>query len=340
MSDSVELLIGGSRINGFKSYSVESDIFKGADAFTLELRDTGMDLSKEVRCQLRVNRETELMGIIDSVERNVISGRDLMGLVADAYVEEFISLDNMSLKALAEKLLAKVPFINRKKIIYGKGSKLRALDTAPGDDTYEFTQLKPGDMVFDVLRDHALREGRVFFSMPDGTFVFGSPKTSGEAEFHIVRRLSGRGNNVKDGWKTVNRAAEYSEIRVLGQEGGEAWDTGGGNTLATVRNPGFPYHKPYVAVAEMDGGDPKKYAGILLSKQMFQGFGLTYIVPGHSQGGRNWQVNSIVNVLDEHPQVDIRGDYLAYSRTFRRSDGESAGTETELKLSPLGALPA
>ena len=337
MNDNVELLIGHMRVRGFKSYSVESNIFEAADAFTLELEDTSIDLSGEPVCSLRVNGEIELVGIIDSIERNVITGRDLMGLVVDAFVEEFVTLENMSVKALAEKLLAKVPFINRKNIKYGKGNKLRAVDIKQSDDEYESAQLKPGDTVFEVLRDHAYQKGMIFYSMPDGTFIFGLPKTSGAAEFHLARRLDGKGNNVKEGWKTINRAAEYSQVTVLGQQSGEAWDTGGGNVSATVKNGGFPYYKPYVTTSELGGGDLKKYANILMSKQRFQGFGLTYLVPGHSQDGRNWQTNAIASVLDEKPDVNVKGDFLIFSRTFRRDD---SGTVTELRLSRPGDIPA
>jgi len=339
MSDDVELIVGQKRVKGFKSYSVESRLFSAASAFNMELRDASVDLSKDVTCQLRVNGEIELMGIIDRVERNSVSGRDFMGLVVDAYVEEFKTLENKSLKALAEELLANVDFINRKNIKYGKGDRLKDVSTTPGDDVFKSIQLQPGSTVFDVLRDHARTKGMLFFSMPDGTFIFGTPKTSGAAEFHIVRRLNGRGNNIKDGWKSVNRAAEYSSVTVLGQKNEDDCNSADCNVSVTVTNPDFPYRKPFVTTSEMGGDDLKKYANMLLSKQRFEGLGLSYLLPGHSQNGRNWQVNTIVSVLDEHPEVKVKGDFLVYSRTFRRSSGESSGTETSLRLSRLGELP-
>jgi prophage tail gpP-like protein len=197
MRDKVELLVDGKKVDRFKSYEVTSNLFTAADAFTLELSNPGVDIPAGARCRLVVNGAPELDGIVDVVERSydkagsalTVSGRDLMGLLVDSYCEEFVTLQNIELKALAERLLKKVPHINRKAIVYGKGDKSRAVELTETKEEYEFTQIQPGETVFEVLRKYALSRGMLFFSRPDGTMVFGLPRAGGEARFTVTHRL-------------------------------------------------------------------------------------------------------------------------------------------------------
>ncbi|MBI5550752.1 MAG: hypothetical protein HY911_04535 [Desulfobacterales bacterium] len=346
MADSVMLQLADRQIERFVSYRINSDLFEAADAFELNLSGAGVTVTEGEPCRLFVNGRLELVGIVDKVSEQfakdeaamTIEGRDLMGLLVDSYAEDFEDREGESLTALAQRLLATVPFINRKAIIYGRGSKDRAVPLTAREDEYEFTEVQPKRTVFEVLRSYALARGMLFFAMPDGTLVFGEPRTSGAAEFRLVRRRfpSGRQNNVLNGERVRDISRRYSKVTAIAQrQGTDSAEVDDINASGTVTDAGFPFYKPFVATVEHDGQDPQRYARVLMDKQRFEGFTLSYRTVGHSQQGRNFQTNAVCRVLDEPWGIDT--DYLIYGRTFERS---RQGVFTTVKLSKLGVLPA
>jgi len=346
MSDSVSLLINKKKIENFQSYRIESNIFTADDAFSLELSNPEIDISGGQQVELFVNGERELTGIIDRVHPSydksgrklVVEGRDLMGVLVDSYCEEFITIENIELKALAARLLKNVKFIKIKEIQYGSGDKNRAVPLKHKKEEYEFTQIEPGQTIFDVLNQYALSRGMLFFSLPKGTFVFGQPVTKGKAEFTLTNRIGDPGeNNIISGDETRDISKQYSKLTVMAQkQGTDATAAVDINAKYTLPNPGYPFYKPFVARAEHDGQSPKKYAKVLLEKQQFDGYQLEYKTHGHSQGTKNWQVNAVCHVIDE--VFAVEQDFLIYSRVFEKS--KENGVFTTLKLSKLGVLPA
>ncbi len=349
MQDSVSLFIDGMQINNFLSYTIESDIYTADDAFSVELANPEIQVKEGHRCELYVNGELELTGIIDRVTRSYdkdglklrVEGRDLMGLLVDSYCEEFITLQGISVKALAERLLRKVPFINRKKIIYqdnfsgklkkkAKGESSIALLDAP----HNFSHIEPGMTIFEVLKDYAGSRGLMFFCLPDGTMVFGKPKEKGEPVFSIICTKDGKDNNVLEGEMIKDISKRYSKITVIGQQQGlDGIDANAINTKATIEDKDFPFYKPMVAKNNNDYQSPKLHARMLLEKLRHEGFQLNYKVPGHSQNGKNWTINELCNVKDEI--LNVEGTYLIYGRTFEMS---KQGVYTSLKLGIPGVI--
>jgi len=338
MPDKIALLINGNRIENFESYSIEADLYTADDAFSLELSNPGVTIKAGARCELYVNDKRALTGIVDMVDRGgdksgthlKLEGRDLMGLLVDSYCEEFLDLQGISLKALAERLLKKVPFINRKAVQYQDGA-LKKVDTAQN-----FTKIEPGQTVFDVLKTYAMSRGLMFFSLEDGAFVFGKPRTGGAPLYRLIRRKSDpRENNVESGNLVENIARRYSKYVITGQQQGtDSISPEGINTPpTTVTDPTFPFYKPYYETDQNDGQSPLKHARMRMEQNRFEGFQLQYTVPFHSQNGENWRINEICHVTDEDLEID--GDYLIYSRTFKL---DKSGSYTELKLSYPGVV--
>lgn len=356
MEDKIALQIAGKRIENFISYEVEADLYQAADKFTLELANPGTAINKGMRCELYVNDQLELTGIIDSVRRGwskqgrtiVVEGRDLLGLVVDSYVEKFITVQGKTVKQLAELLLATVPFINRKQIVYQenvvgklKGKKKTVDNPLTGfqDTPQKLSQTEPGMTVFEVLSIYAASRGLMFFGLPDGTLVFGRPKAKGKPLYTIVNRLDGKGNNVTSGDEVDDISRRYSKITVIGQVQGhdeDGMDTSKLDVRASVTDDSFPFYKPFVTRLNNDSQSPKLHARMLLEKQRHDGFQLTYTAAMHSQDGANWKINELVQVKDEMLERD--GIYLIYNRKFKRS--KQAGTTTELRLGPPGLVVA
>jgi prophage tail gpP-like protein len=357
MQDKVSLHIDNKKIESFQSYTIESDIYTADDAFSLELANPEIDVREGHRCELYVNESLELTGIIDRVTQSYdksglklkVEGRDLMGLLVDSYCEEFITLERIKVKALAERLLKNVPFINREKIIYqdnfsgklkkkAKGESAIALLDAP----HNFSQIEQGMTIFEVLKDYAGSRGMMFFCLPDGTMVFGKPREKGEPVFNLVCTKDGKDNNVLEGEMVKDISKRYSKITVIGQQQGtDSTETTAINTKEPIENKQWPFYdngklrlyKPYVQKDNNDYQSPKLRARMLLERQRHEGFKLNYKVPGHSQNGKNWTINELCSIKDEI--LNVEGTYLIYSRTFEMS---KQGVYTSLKLGIPGGV--
>ncbi len=347
-SDSIALSVGGRRLERFLGYRIEADLFCADNYFRLELADPGMAVDPGMRCQLYVNGALALTGIIDRVidgddkrgPHMMVEGRDLMGLLVDSYVEEFPDVEDTPLKALAEQLLATVPFINRKAVVYQGGLAGAAAAATRGDAAdplaalgigQKNTHVEPGSTVFDVLRRAAASRGATFFALPDGTFVFGRPKAKGAPAFNITYRTDGAGNNAFRATRMRDSSRRYSKITVVGQQqGDDATTIEEINVQASVTDDGAPYHKPYVTVLNDDAVSPAHHARQLLEMQRAAAFALVYSVAGHSQNGRNWTVNELCRARDAVRGID--GTYLVVSRAFELSKRDGRYTEIRLGL--------
>lgn len=344
MSDKVSIIIAGREIADFSSYRVESDLFAAADAFSFELADPDLEVKTGSRCFLRINGRTELNGIVDRVSRSyekgrrtlTVEGRDLMGLLVDSYCTTYPDMQDIELKDLAAELLKDIPFIKGVRVIYGKGNKARAVELSR-EEELEYAQIRPGQTVFDVLKEKALLRGMLFFALPDGTVVFGEPATGGPAEFFLTNTREGLRNNIISASLTDDISRRYSSVTITGQVQGQD-DLGPGehNVEAYLADPAFPFPKPYVATVDLDSQDPQAYARVIMDGQQFDSWLLEVKTHGHTQNGRVYQVNQICHVRDE--LLGINQDLLCYGRVFEKDKDQ--GAFTTLRLSRPGVLPA
>jgi prophage tail gpP-like protein len=353
--DVIALQVDGRRIERFLSYEIEADIYIADDKFTLEVAHPERKIKKGQLCELFVNGVRELTGIIDCCTRRYdkhgltyrIEGRDLMGLLVDSYCEEFVTVEGKTLKQLAEMLLKTVPFINREAIEYQenivgklKGKKRTVDEPIEGfmDTPQKISQIEPGMTVFEVLKNYSASRGLMFFAKPDGTFVFGRPKAKGEPLFTLTCMRDGVGNNVLDGEEIDNISRRYSKVVVIGQQQGQdemGMDASKINSPEGVAtDPDFPFYKPFVTQNNNDAQSPPLHARMIMEQQRHEGYQLGYTVQGHSQKGKNWQINEFCRVRDEELEVD--GVFLVYGRLFARS--RDGGTITRLKLGTPGVV--
>jgi prophage tail gpP-like protein len=208
MSDKVELYINKARITHFLSYRIDADLYTPADAFSLELANPDTDIAPGLTCELKINGALELTGVIDKVVRKIsksngvsltVEGRDLMGLLVDSYCEPpWRDIENMRLKTLADLLLAKVPFISRKDILYqesivGKGKKASATGyLADLDQGQRIGRIEAGMTIFEVLKNFSMSRGMLCYCQPSGTLVFGRPLASARPEYRWKSKETGK----------------------------------------------------------------------------------------------------------------------------------------------------
>lgn len=355
MSDNLVLQIDGKRVENFLSYKVEADIYTADDAFSLELANPETTIKTGQRCELYVNDQLELTGISDRRSRRydkqglklTVEGRDLMGLLVDSHCETFPTVQGKKLSELAQLLLKDIPFINRSKIIYQdeaaqirgklKGKK-KTVDNPMAafmETAQRLAHIEPGMTVFEVLRIYAASRGLMFWAMPDGTMVFGRPRAKGEPQFSITMSRDGNNNNATSAEEIDDISKRFSRVTVLGQQQGHN-DIAAVNISSgkTAEDTSFPFRKPFVTKDNNDAQSPGLHARFLLEQQRHGGYRLSYTVPGHSQNGRNWQINELCRVKDEILGLD--GIYLIYGRTLELS--RDKGKTTTVKLGPPGLI--
>lgn len=327
--DTIKLNVDGYEISNFTSYSVDSEMFSGADEFSFETSGMVPDIIKVGKlCTLSVNGRIELTGIINRVATKydkggisaTISGRDLIGLLCDHHTNDFAeadSLNGVSLKALALRLMRDVPFIKKSDVIFEDGSAGMI-----GPPTYGC--IEPGATVFGALKHYASHNGLIFYSSTNGKLIFGKPKSSGNPLYGLTCRRDGFGNNIMSGSHDDDISGAYSVTTV------QAQSQFGDTDSASRSIKGFPFFKPMITQANTE--NPSSDALQIVEEQRASMKKWSYTVAGHSSNGNNYSVNTIVTVDD-----DIFGTHealLIYGRTYKLS--KSDGVTTELKLGALG----
>lgn len=352
MSDDIYLQVGKFRLKNFKSYRIDSDLFQAADDFEITVANPQIDVSPGQKCELYVNGQPELVGVIDRISENVsktehtltLAGRDLMGLVVDSDIEIGKDLTDTTIQALAEELLTPLPYIDRDKIIYGVGGKINPVPyPSQGGGGGIFSaqakmRINPGEKIFTVLKNYALSIGLLFFYTPAGKFVFGTPVRHGTKLYDLIRRKNGRQTNILSGGPTEDISQQYKTVTVLGEQQNNLFAVGGHQKSGNAENSNFPLsYKPMVVRTQYATDDLAAQAELIIKKQVFNGSQRSYKVVGHSQAGNNYQPNTIIHVIDEMLLQPVNADFLIFGRTFERSKDE--GTTTTLRLSKLGLLP-
>lgn len=330
MSADIKLQVAGREIREFISFRADSDLFQAADAFEASFSDavTGAAPAPGQPVKLYVDNRLEFTGVLDAVDKNLdksgvtvsVRGRDLMGILVDSCVETFTDVSAAeSLTALARRLLAKAPFINRKDVtLSGKPQAASAI------------RVEPGQTIFDVLKSAAHARGLLFYSMPNGTFVFGKPKTTGTADFSISVSKA-RGSNILSGSVSDDISGRHSKVVVMGSENQK-------HIAATVSDSETPFYKPLVTQSSGDESavSAAKYAQTMIDEARYSGFSLRYTVPGFGQNGKNYTPNSLCRVSDD--ALNVSGVFLVFGRTF--SLDRDQGATTELRLSKPGVNPS
>jgi prophage tail gpP-like protein len=332
MRDSIELKINGQVLTDFVSFNIEQRMYEAASLFNVSIAKQTVDVMAGDEFELFVNDQLEMVGIIDRVrkgykkaERSIsLEGRDFMGLLVDSYCEQFITLENMSLQRIAETLLAKIPFINRKSIVYEKA-------TQRYDGEKQLTQIEPGTTIFEALKNAAISRGLLFHCMPNGAIAFGKPKANGPALMSLIVKDKYNDSDILEAEVVEDISQRYSKITILGQQqGSDDFDVSDINVAATALDDTMPFYKPYVQSVNEESVNARSVARKTLEQQRAGGQMLHYIVRGFSQRGTNWSINQLCRVDDE--ELDIHKVFLVYGRSFSLSRGQGAITNLDLGM--------
>jgi prophage tail gpP-like protein len=336
MLGEVTLNIMNQKIDTFSEYSIESDLYVADNAFSMTFGGHLNGIVEGDPCTVQVDKKTILKGIVDRITRSYdkggrqtrIEGRDLMGIVVDSYCETFPTLKNKTLKQLAEIFLPQLADLDLKRfpVKYNNGADRQ-------DKANRVIQIEPGSTVFDVLKDAALARGLLFYTLSDGTFVFGKPTGRGDVIFSLICKQGKNQSQILSGECTLDCSRRYSTIKVVGQQQGfDDITPAAVNVKATVTDSGATVLKTYVEVLNNDSESPAKRANSLLEQQRARSRQVTYKVAGHYQGKNLWDTDFLCQVDDD--ELNVHETMLIYSRKFTLS--KESGWQTEIRLGPPG----
>ena len=322
--DTLMLKVGGYEYDEFSQASLTSDLYDPVGSFSLTLGYQPKAKAGD-RCEVYVNGLLEMTGIIDRVECSwdkkshgyTVSGRSLVGLLADSYLTSF-KLPPKTLKAMVAKYIADIPYLKESRVEYHADCSI----------SRDYHGLDVGATAFSVFTEYAISRGLIFWAKPDGTLVFGKAKESGLPLYIVDAAVAKSGRRVEDISKL------YSQVMVVS-------DHDAGFKTAVETNPHVPFRKIFVAAYNADGGSIAKQARTLMHQQKLAAYQLDYTVPGFSQSGKNWRVNELAKVDDS--QGGAAGTFLIHRRTFERSIQSGSTSKLSLGLKvieePFKALP-
>lgn len=343
MRDIVSIIIDKKAFSDIEAYSIDSDLFVAADAFSLTLMDDANEITAGMPMELYVNDQREFYGVTDRVESIAskkgrtlqVSGRDLMGMLCSHDITEYGSstdLGGKTLSQIAKLILRDVPYVNYLQDIVFEGKASGAAVA------FETLKAEPGQNVFDLLKAVANGRGFHFWCNENGKLVFGKCAAAGKTEYRFTLKRRGDGNNVLEGNKTTDLTESFSKIYVYGQSDDADGDDANIEATASMAVPSeFPYYKPKVITVNTDKLSPAAEAKRLLTVSKAKMLQLKYKVAGHSQNGKNYRTNLMARVDDEINNA--HGDYVVCGRTFTLENKKS-GPMTTVRLCVPGAFDA
>ena len=331
--DKVSLLIGGRAHSDWITYEIDSHLITPGDAWRVELappQDALPDVVVEgAPIELRVGRDTVLVGRVDTIDEEtakdrdtlILTGRDGAGVLLDCSAPIFVAKQ----ATLAQVIANVVKPLGITKIKISAGSTY----------TNEKINIEPGDRAWNVLSHAAEANGLWPWFAPDGTLIVGGPDYTTKPVATLIMRRNGKGNNVNSLKRTRSMAERYSEVTVLGQMHGTASEAGKNGIKGVAKDPAVAVYRPHVVIdheCESVAMAISRARKLLMDSRL-RGLTLTAKVKGHrTSDGVLWTPGQRIHVVSEPHNVDAV--FFLIGRRF--SKGRMGGSTTTLTLKEDG----
>lgn len=338
-------IIGGTAWDNWTEFEVEADVLTPAAAFSLTLGAATPSQVAAVQegtaLTLMMGRVTLLTGWIDRKRLAsshsagsvlTLEGRDHLAPVVDCSAPVEWSWTNLSLTALAQRILQNL------------GVTARVVADADANTTIASIQTDPGESCWDLLTRYVRRQRLLAWSEP-GILRIGRPTYTGTpvGELrHLLDPTTRNHTNVLESSHAWRTSARRSPVTVLGQAAGS--DTLFGSSVAHIR----AQATDEALVAEglfrpliLTDGSVDTYRSALdrarweVGRRAGEGWVGMYGLRSHGPTPETvWEINTLVDVVDE--AANIRGPRWIASRTLRKSRRQ--GATSHLVLRDLNAI--
>lgn len=330
-SDRVSVAIEGHLHRDWTRFSLDSDLFTPADAWSVSLGIPAAQLPGYVRpwakVEVRVGDSLALTGRVDSLRRRIardglelsLSGRDGAGILLDCSAPVFTQRE----VALDEVCATMVRPLGVDKI-----------DVQPGGAAFKKVSIEPGMTAWEALQRAAEASGLWPWFAPDGTLRVAAPDYSRAVDAELICSIdssAGTKNNViaLDMEESCNR--RHSEVTVLGQSTGGEDDEAQNALRATVKDGGAWFYRPLIRdEGHVDSvAMARTRARKIITDGVFDSLTFTAVVHGHrTDSGSLWEPGMHIRLRVEK-LCDI--SLLLARRTLL---GGREGRTTTLTLKP------
>lgn len=333
--NTVVVRIGGQEHRDWLSYDIDSDFLIPADGFEFELGVSATqgqipDLAGQ-RCEVLINGQTVLTGIIGSQRHDKskgrrslrLTGRDMACLLVDCSAPQ-LNVKGMTVLDAAKKLVEP----------WGKYITQVELK-AEHNPTLDKIDIEPSQTVWQALTDIAHSVGLHPWFEPDGTLIVGGADYRSPPVATLCWGKSDVKRNVEDVQIERDSDNRYSEVTFLAQSHGKSGNSSKHDLKWVWQDPSMTLYKPKtVVIADADNLENlQRQAKKQLSDWRLEGFTLTLTVGDHkTQDGTLWEAGQRVHFIDEEEGIDAI--FFVMGRRFTLS--RSGGTQTELRLKEDG----
>ena len=328
----VRLIIAGFEINTWDMASIDSAIDTPADAWSFSLFDEQdhvlpAGVRKGAKVQLYYGDELLLTSVADQVQEKVdrsgyalsISGRDLAGQLIDCSVPIFNGRQ-MTLDELVNK--------------YVMGGDLKGLFKGTNIQNNAWLKNKvsvePGENIWDAIVKAAAVTGQHVWLEPDSTLSIGDPFINAYKVATPLRlNKPDNNNNALSAEYTEDASNEYSEIKLLGQDGNAK------NLSASFKSDSKAHNR--LKIVTMADIETQAEANTTIDKikkdNDLQAYRLSSSVQGWEVDGRAWSTGFYVN-FESNRITRATAKWAVMGCTFTLS--RSAGMLTQLRMQRQG----
>ncbi|WP_439258307.1 phage baseplate assembly protein [Lonepinella sp. BR2271] len=325
--------IDGKQHKNWASYDIDSDFLIPADAFSFELgKGSDDNVVADYSGQsalVKINGETVLTGIIDSVQHEIskqgrrlsLSGRDRAGILLDCSAPQ-VNVKGLTVLAAVKKLVEPLGITQ---------VKLKA----ESNPTLDKVDIEVGESAWDAIIHCANSAGLHCWFEPEGVLVVGGADYSSPPVATLCCSKNGDRNNFSQASLMFDVSQQFSEVTFLAQRHGRSGDSNKNDLKWVYRDPEVAVYKPKTVVVPdvEDLTALQKWAKKYLSDSQLEGFTLTITVPDHkTQSGVLWVPGQRVHVICEEFGLD--GIFFLMGRRFMLS--RQGGSQTELRFKQDG----
>lgn len=322
------IIIAGREHRDWLRYSIDSDFFTPADAWSMSLGIPAGRIPATIEpwaaVEIRMGTDLVLTGRIDNMRRRIARGE---------HVLELAGRDNAAIL-----LDCSAPIFVQREVSL---SEVCALCCRPlgvsridvqGGDTQKKVTVEPGMTAWDALQRSAEANGLWPWFTPEGVLKVGAPDYSISISAELLMHFDGKQNNLLD--LSIEESAErrYSHVTVLGQSNGSEDDESDHSLKYTVKDPRCKYYRPLIRnEGHIDSTDmASRKARKIISDSVMESLTITARVAGHrTETGLLWEPGQRIHLKAEPMCTDAT--FFLSKRVFQ---GGREGNTTTLTLKP------
>lgn len=364
------VLEGGQEITRWKEYTVTSNFLTPTDGwsftFGTETQWTKLKelLAPERKFELYIDDAIQATGWIDrrsarcSIDGGTIvnvQGRDVLAPLCKANIHPSTRLKGLTVAQIVQSAIEQVygpieetlgfPVPN---VIYDNAANVQLLqDSTEGNGgrnkhsanlkrVLDYYSAQPQEGAFEFCARLLRRNGLWLWAGADGQIVVSSPNYDQRASIFLSRRAGDKLIQIQEAEDTWDRGNIPSVVHCHGQGGGKQWEYH--HVFGTAVDPNSRVHCPsYIARNEVTTTqEAQNWAVQELSRLKQEERVYEVTCKGHRDpySQNVYAVDCVAKVDDAF--LGVSEDMWILERTFTKS--ESAGTQTRMKLVPLGAI--